>query len=306
MKFAIIGGTGAMGSILGGRLAQTGHNVTLIDVHEPSIAQINTNGLQITDKDGNTDTIQVEATSQPERIGIVDVAIVFVKCFHTEAAVKKALPCIGPNTTVLSLQNGWGNGPLISELLGPERVRLGVTYISGTSLGIGQVKQAGNPIAFIGNPNGAPDPTLNELATAFNAFGLQTTVSDNIVRDIYSKLALNVCTLPTSGILQFQAHMLVEHDSMEKLMAALLHEMVAVAKAQGVPLDFDERWTAITTVLKNAVGGKSSMYQDIEARRQTEIDVINGAIVSMGKKLGIATPYNDAMVWMVKSLQATF
>lgn len=295
-----------MGSILGGRLAQTGHAVTLIDVHEPSIVQINTKGLQITDKEGNTDTIQVEATSQPERVGIVDVAIVFVKCFHTEAAVKKAMPCIGPHTIVLSLQNGWGNGPLISELLGPERVRLGVTYISGTTLGLGQVKQAGNPIAFIGNPNGPADPILNELAKAFNAFGLQTTVSDNIVRDIYAKLALNVCTLPTSGILQFQAHMLVEHDSMEKLMAALLHEMVAVAKAQGVPLDFDERWTAITTVLKNAVGGKSSMYQDIEARRQTEIDVINGAIVSMGKKMGIPTPYNDAMAWMVKSLQATF
>jgi 2-dehydropantoate 2-reductase len=306
MKFAIIGGTGAMGSIIGGRLAQTGHEVHLLDVHEPSILQINTKGLQITDKDGNTDTVRVEATSHPERIGVVDVAVVFVKCFHTEAAINKAMPCIGPDTLVLSLQNGWGNGPLISELLGPERVRLGVTYISGTTLSTGHVKQAGNPIAFIGNPSGPGDSTLHELADAFSAFGLKTTVSDHIIRDIYAKLALNVCTLPTSALLQFKAHQLIEHESMKHLMAELLKEMSAVAVAQNVPFDFDERWQAINSVLTNAVGAKSSMYQDVESRRQTEIEVINGAIVHMGKKLGIPTPYNDAMVCLVKSLQATF
>ena len=98
----------------------------------------------------------------------------------------------------------------------------------------------------------------------------------------------------------------MEHDGTRDLMRGILREGVAVANAQGIPLDYLERWNAITTLLKKAVGGKSSMLQDVEKRRQTEIDVINGAIVAAGRKLGIATPYNESMVWLVKSLEETF
>ncbi|MBX3001820.1 MAG: hypothetical protein KF893_25065, partial [Caldilineaceae bacterium] len=91
-----------------------------------------------------------------------------------------------------------------------------------------------------------------------------------------------------------------------KLMEAILREVVDVAHAQQIDLDYDERWEAITSLLKRAVGGKASMLQDVEARRRTEIDVINGAIVEAGHRFGIPTPTNQAMVWLVKSLEETF
>jgi 2-dehydropantoate 2-reductase len=90
------------------------------------------------------------------------------------------------------------------------------------------------------------------------------------------------------------------------LMRAILREGVAVANAQGIPLEEEERWGVITALLKRAGASKSSMYQDVEQKRRTEIDVINGAIVDAGKRLGIATPHNQTMVWLVKSLEETF
>jgi 2-dehydropantoate 2-reductase len=119
-------------------------------------------------------------------------------------------------------------------------------------------------------------------------------------------LALNVCTLPTAALLRFTADELVKHDGTLELMAALLGEAVAVANAQKIALDFDERWEVITNLLKRAVGGKASMLQDVENRRRTEIDVINGAIVAAGQQLNIPTPHNQAMVWLVKALEETF
>jgi 2-dehydropantoate 2-reductase len=90
------------------------------------------------------------------------------------------------------------------------------------------------------------------------------------------------------------------------MMREILQEVVAVANAQGIPLSFDERWEATTGVLGRAVGGKASMLQDVENKRRTEIDVVNGAIVEAGQRLAIPTPFNQSMVWLVKALEETF
>jgi 2-dehydropantoate 2-reductase len=119
-------------------------------------------------------------------------------------------------------------------------------------------------------------------------------------------LALNVCTLPTSALLRFYAGQLIQHEGTLALMRVLLQEAVAVANAQGIDLNFDERWINITGLLERATGAKASMLQDVENRRRTEIDVINGAIVEAGRRLNIPTPYNETMVWLVKALEETF
>ena len=121
-----------------------------------------------------------------------------------------------------------------------------------------------------------------------------------------SKLALNACTLPTAALLGFFAHELERYDGTKEVMAAILREVVAVAKAQGVGLDYDERWGAIISLLKRAIGAKPSMLQDVEASRRTEIEVINGAIVRAGKSAGVPTPVNETMVAMVGALQSKY
>ena len=143
MKIAIIGGAGAMGGVVGARLAQADLDVTLVDVWREAINTINANGLRIDDKSGESAIVPLHATADPASVGPVDLAIIFVKCYHTEDAVRNAIALIGPNTSVLTLQNGWGNAPRIAAIVGAERLLVGVTYHSGTLLGPGHVQHAG-------------------------------------------------------------------------------------------------------------------------------------------------------------------
>lgn len=306
MKVAVIGGAGAMGSVIGGTLAEGGVDVILLDVFKEAVEAINSRGLQITNKAGETRTVRVRAEADPARVGPVDLALVFVKCYHTENAVRSAMPMIGDNTVVLSLQNGWGNAPRIAGIVGEARVLVGVTYHSATVLGPGQIQHAGQGATFIGELDGRQSDRLKQVVDLFDHAGLETSPSDNILLTIWSKLALNVCTLPTSALLRFYAGQLIQHEGTLELMQALLQETVAVANAQDIGLDFVERWAAITGLLERATGAKASMLQDVENRRRTEIDVINGAIVEAGRRLNIPTPYNQAMVWLVKALEETF
>jgi 2-dehydropantoate 2-reductase len=306
MNIAVVGGAGAMGSALGALLFEAGNNVTLVDVGRGAVDVINADGIRIEEKSGAARTVHVPATTDPATVGTADLMIVFVKCYHTESAVKGAAPLIGPGTVVLSLQNGWGNAPRIASLVGQEKVLAGVTYHSANVLEPGRILHSGRGQTFLGELKGGLSERATRVADVFNRAGIETTATDAVLPEIWKKLALNVCTLPTSALLRFPAHLLVEHDGTMDLMRALLAETADVARAQGIALDEAERWEGITSLLRRAVGGKSSMLQDVEKGRRTEIDVINGAIVEAGKRCGVPTPYNNAMVWMVKALEETF
>ncbi len=296
-----------MGSAVGALLHEAGNAVTLIDVSRPAIDAVQSRGLIIQDKAGQSRTVRMPITDQPASVGVVDLLIVFVKCYHTVEAVKNAMPVIGPGTTVLSLQNGWGNGPRIAELVGRERVVLGVCYHSATVLAPGHVLHAGQGKTFVGELDGAERPRLQSIVETFNAAGIAVEPSAQVIREIWSKLALNVATLPTSSAVRVTADRLLDAPEMQELMKDLLREVVAVARAQDIALDFDERWSAITGLLRKlAPGTKGSMYQDVENRRRTEIDVMCGAIVAAGARLNIPTPCNRAMIGLMKGLERTF
>jgi 2-dehydropantoate 2-reductase len=306
MRIAVLGGGGAMGGLFGGWLQRSGQDVTLIDVSSEAVRAINDGGLWIEEKDGSVAVIPVRATDDPKSVGPVDLIVNFVKSYHTEAAIGAAKPMLGPETSVLTVQNGWGNADRIGEIVGEERVLVGLTYHSGTLLRPGRVKHPGVGMTYLGELDGRESLRLLRAAAALREAGFETTISARILDEIWKKLALNACTLPTAALLRFFAHELVLYDDAKGLMAAILREVVAVAKAQGVALDYDERWKAITELLARAVGGKPSMLQDVEAGRRTEIEVINGAIVEAGRKAAVPTPVNGTMVSVIGALQAKY
>ena len=306
MKIAVLGGGGAMGGLFGGYLARADEDVVLVDASHASVDAIDRDGLAIEEKDGSTTNIRVKASSKPQDVGPVDLIVNFVKCYHTEAAIAAAAPMLGESTPILTLQNGWGNADRIAAVAGRSRVMVGLTYHSGTLLGPGRVKHSGIGMTHIGELDGSRSARLDAAVTAFRMAGIETSSSSRIVDEIWKKLALNVCTLPTAALLHFPAHELIEHQGTLALMEGLLAEVAAVARAQGINLDHAERWQAITGLLKQAIGARASMLQDVEANRQTEIDVVNGASVEAGRRHSLPTPLNDAMVWMVRSLQAKY
>jgi 2-dehydropantoate 2-reductase len=306
MKTVILG-AGAMGSVIGGTLARAGNDVVLIEVAKEIVDAIEQRGLLIEDRAGQKTTVKLQATHDPGEVGLADLLIVFVKCYHTETAVRQAAPLIGPNTVVLSLQNGWGNAALISKLIGPEKVLVGVSYHSAVLLAPGHVLHAGQGPTYLGELDGTISNRVTAVTQFFGTAGIEVMPSANVLTEIWSKLALNAVTLPTSASIRISADNLLQTSEMEGLMRELLAEVIAVARAQEIMLSFEERWDAIRKLLERlAANTKGSMLQDIERRRRTEIDVINGAIVEAGARLGIATPYNRAMLCLIKALEKSF
>lgn len=295
-----------MGGVFGAALAEGGHDVTLVDVAADAVERIRSEGLRVEDKAGATRAARLAATTRPDDLGLLDLVVNFVKCYHTEAAVSAMRPAIGPQTIVLTLQNGWGNAETISGIVGAERVIVGLTYHSATLVAPGHVKHSGTGITHVGEIGGPASDRVRRVVGALQSAGFEAVAADGILAEIWKKLALNAATLPVSALLGFFAHELVEHEGTLAEMRAITEEVARVAAAQNIPLDLEERWEAITSLLKRAVGGKGSMLQDVQARRRTEIDVINGAVVRAGERHGVPTPHNRAMVNMTRALEAAY
>jgi 2-dehydropantoate 2-reductase len=285
-----------MGGILGAALAEGGADVTLVDVSPAIIDQINEHGLVI-ERGGQTRVIAIPATGEPSTIGAVDTVLFFVKCYHSEAAAGLAQPLIGPDTTVVTLQNGWGNGDVLARFFPAERIVIGVTYHSGTSVGPGQVRHTNtsdNP-TYLGPYVGEDATEAEMLATAIRSGGFRADALVGIQTEIWKKLVLNSSALPTSAITRSTAGTLTSSHAMRQLVDGLIHETVAVGRARGFDIDEEERREAVHATLTAAGPGKASMLQDIEANRRTEIDVINGAVVRVADELGLDVPLNRAM-----------
>jgi 2-dehydropantoate 2-reductase len=292
-----------MGGIFGAQLARSGVQTTFLDVSQPLVDHIRSEGLTIVRGDGE-EAVEVNATADPAELAPSDLVIVFVKCFHTEDAVRRAAPAIGPNTTVLSLQNGWGNGETISRLVSPEQLVLGVTYVSGTVVGRGRIGWTGAGPTYIGGYTSNGKDLAAPAAAALTEAGFTVTVADNVRQEIWNKLSLNAATLPTAALTGLTAGSLAGTAPMSDLVDEAAREAVAVARASGYDLDETATIERIHTVLAGAGDGKASMLQDVEAGRRTEVDVITGAVLRGGKEHGVPTPINEALYALITGLES--
>ena len=298
MRIAVVG-AGAMGSIFGARFAQGGHETVLVDVVQSLVDRVNEHGIAIVRDEEETVT-RVPATTDPSSIGVVDAVVFFTKCYHTADAASSARPLVGPETTVASLQNGWGNGEVLAAEYDARRIVLGVTYNSGLVLGPARVRHPVDAATMLGPYDGRDTAAAERLAQAIRDGGLQADVSAEVRTDVWKKLVLNAATLPAAALAGLSAGALTAHPPMHELVSATAREAVAVARALGYEIDPDERVEAIHALLERAAATKGSMLQDFEAGRRTEIDVINGAVVRAATETGVDVPLNGALVALVK------
>ena len=199
MKIAVLG-AGALGCAIGGTLAEAGHELVLINRNTAQVNAINQHGLRMRRADGET-CVRVQAAPSAAGLAPVDLVIVLVKSFHTREAMTAATSLVGPQTVVLSLQNGLGHEDLLAEIVGRDQVLAGKTYVGGVLLAPGQIiaGTAGKE-TLIGELDGRISPRAQAIAEAFNHAGLLTTVSDNIVGVMWDKLLINVATGAVSSI----------------------------------------------------------------------------------------------------------
>lgn len=302
MKIAVVG-AGAMGSIFGARFTQAGLETVLVDVAAPLVEAINADGITIVRGEEET-TTRVPATSDPRTVGVVDVVVFCVKCYHTPSAAELARPLVGADTVVASLQNGWGNGDVLAAVFPPEQIVVGVTYNSGLVQGLARVVHPAEQPTTVGSfaDNGNDGAAL--LAQALNDAGLEAHVVSPVRPEIWKKLILNAATLPTAALTGMNAGALTGCEDTRELVTDTAREAVAVARALGYEIDPQERVDAIHALLTKAGPSKASMLQDFEAGRRTEIDVINGAVLKAADDTGVAVPLNRALVQLVKGWES--
>lgn len=303
MKIAILG-AGALGCAIGSTLSQGGHETWLIDRSAAHVGAMCRDGLLVDDADGSR-YVKVLATTQAAEVGAVDLVVVLVKSFHTDSAMRSALGLIGPDTLVLSLQNGLGHDDVLSEIVGRERVLAGKTYVGGVLRGPGHIQSGvSGKLTYIGELDGQITQRVPAIAEAFNASGLRTTVSDNILGTMWDKLLINVATGAVTGITRLTYGQLYEEPILKQTALAAVAEAMAAAKAAGIKLsmtDAEQAWTLAAEGLSPEF--KTSMLQSIEKGSVTEIDFINGAVVRWGERLGVPTPVNSTLVACIKGIE---
>lgn len=303
MRICVLG-AGALGSALGGVLAEGGADVRLLGrvAHMEAIAQ---DGLTL--REGQRDRkVRLQAHTDAAAIGPVDLVIVLVKSFHTREAVTAARALVGPETTVLSLQNGLGHEDILTEVVGRDRVIAGKTYVGGVMLAPGHVRVGTlGKETLIGELDGTVSARVRQIAAVFEAAGLAITVSTNILGVIWDKLLVNVATGALSGITRLAYGPLYAVPEIESCAVSAVAEAMAVAQAQGVTLttgDAREAWAKAAEGLPPEF--KASMLQSLEKGSATEIDFINGAVVRWGERSGVPTPVNRALVACIKGIEA--
>jgi 2-dehydropantoate 2-reductase len=305
MEITIVG-AGVLGSIFGSLFAQKGFSVTLIEVLTERVRLIDKEGLWMQWPDEKRTHERIAITADVNTVGVQDVVMVAVKGYHTRAAIESALPIIGEDTMVLSVQNGLGNLEVIADTVGPERVVGGITAHSGMPVSMNEVRYVGGlgPLLVIGPFDGVVRPGFEKMVEQFQNAGLDVHATPDINSVIWKKLIANVSTNVVAALTGLTGGTAVQHQPSVSIINALAQELARVAHAKGI--DFAELEDPLAFSLQAFASTKDnrvSMLQDVEAGRPTEIGNLNEVIVSEGKRFNIPTPYNEAVSWLTRGVE---
>ncbi|MDT8308640.1 MAG: ketopantoate reductase family protein, partial [Bacteroidales bacterium] len=229
-----------------------------------------------------------------------------VKSFDTALAAREVLTLVGPDTMVISMQNGLGNVETLAGIVGRDRTVGGMAIFGAVMTGPGSVEVT--VIAsetLIGELDGLPAPRVEAAARMLDGAGIPTLVSDNIMRDIWHKALYNIALNPLSALFQVPYGRIADNPHTRWLVEQMISEAFTVALAEGIDLGLVSPQEFLQILWERKLPPtrehRSSMLQDIVRGRRTEIDYINGAVVRLGEEHGIETPYNSAVVRMVKA-----
>ena len=303
-------GCGAIGSCYASYLVSK-HEVCVLDTYEPVIESIKKNGIlldQCAPGIGNGETISVHpaiATTDPKEIGVVDLLVVFVHYKCLEAAVRNALPMIDDHTMILCLQNGYGNYDEIAKVVPEEQIIIGNTAFGATPIEPGHVRHTGYGATNMGSPK-APIEKVEEVAEAFRIAGLETDVHENVMNAIWHKLSANVAINGVSALLGTPNGFIAKNEYANELAKRLIKEAIEVANASGCTLDYEEELEHAYEVSRATDETISSMVQAVTHQRETEIRIINGAVVKLGQEHGIPTPCNEMILYLVLAKQSLY
>ncbi|GMQ90447.1 MAG: 2-dehydropantoate 2-reductase [Gammaproteobacteria bacterium] len=302
MKIAVMG-SGGVGGYFGARLAAHGYDVTFI-ARGAHLEAIHSHGLAVQSTNGDVHVHPATATDTPSTTGVVDHVLFATKLWDTETAGEAIRPLIGPETAVISLQNGVDAEDRLAATLGREHVMGGLAQISAIITAPGVIRHTGTMAKIVfGELDGDRTPRTEALLAALRESGVDAEISDNIERSIWQKFVFLVAL---SGVTSVTRHALgpVRQDpDTRALLETVMMETVAVARAKGIDIDpglVEDRLSFFDTLPAEMT---SSMHQDLERGNRLELNWLSGTVTRMGREYGVETPAN-AFIYAALKLSA--
>jgi 2-dehydropantoate 2-reductase len=292
---------GAVGGYYGARMAAAGHDVFFIarGAHRDAMLK---NGLRLDSVHGDLHLPKPNVTDDPAKVGPVDIVLFAVKLWDTEKAVEQMRPLLGPNTRVITMQNGVDSYERIAPIVGPERAIPGVTYVATVIASPGVIKQESKFQSIIcGTIDGRADAPLKAFVDAAKAARVDITLSDNIERDRWHKFIFLSATSGATAVTRMPLGPILADPDTRALFYTLMKETLAVGRAKGVTLDAgyaDERMEFADKSVP--VTMKASMANDLDRGNRLELDWLAGQVSRLGKQLKVPTPANDTVYAALK------
>ena len=297
-------GAGAVGCYFGGMLARAHHDVTFIARPE-RVAALNASGLELDCKTFH-ETVKVRASSDLSVLSDADLVLLSVKSLDTERTMADVKSILPSKAVILSLQNGIANIDIASKIVA-NPVYAAVVYVAAGMIGHRTMKHHGRGELLIGDmqESGLGDEqNLKEICKLFEAAGVPCTISPQIKREMWLKFLVNCSFNAISGIGQISYGEMVKSPGIIKLIEEITREFLAIAALENVNITLAEALAANESIATTMVTQISSTAQDLSKGKMTEIDFLNGYIVELGKRHGVATPYNESVHALVKMLES--
>lgn len=304
MRFLIVG-PGALGSVLGASLADAGQDVAFLGRRSPHLEALRDDGLLVTTRSGERKRVRIEATDDPAIAAYADIVVVLVKSKDTVGAMAAIAPHVGRGQTVLTLQNGLGNAERIRAALGTgPRVLPGTTSQAAARVGPGEVIHTGEGPTLIGYSDPDDAPVAAELARVLSDAGWSAAATADIVYWLWRKAAINAAINGLTALAGVANGAIAADPDLLDSAELIAEEAASVARAKGIELGGMRR--AVLETSSATADNRSSMLQDMDARRRTEVDAIHGAILAAGLDAGIDTPVIRVLAALIRARERQF
>ena len=306
MKIAVIG-AGAMGSIYASFLAQNKNEVLAIDLWEEHLNVIRESGLRVSGFSGDKTVKNIKVSNDLNDAKGYELFIIATKASGVGAVASKLSKIASKSSIILTIQNGLGAGERIASFMPTDNILLGVAQGFGAAMvGPGHAHHNNMSMIRIGEMNGGMTSRLETLVKTWCDAGFNAKAFDDIEQLIWEKFVCNVAWSGSCSIFRKTIGQVMESEEMFNIAKGCAIEAKKMGDIKKVNFTFDETVSYITEFGKKLLNSKPSMLQDVEANRLSEIDAINGMVVTLGNQYDIETPYNTAVSSIIKAQEAEY
>jgi 2-dehydropantoate 2-reductase len=306
MKIAVVG-TGAMGSVYAALLGKAGHEVWAIDTWPEHIEAIATSGLSVSGASGTFVVDNLHVGRAPGDAGPCDVWIIATKAWAVDEAAAEIAPLIGPDSVVMAFQNGLGAGERVARHIPPGHILIGIAEGFGSSItDPGHVHHEGMRLIRIGEMNGGMTDRVQRMEQTWLDAGFNVRAFADVTLMIWEKFLCNVTLSAPCAAFDMTVGELMSNPDSWKVALGCTSEAYRLGVAKDIPFSFEDPLRYVTDFAATIPHASPSMRLDHLARRPSEIDVINGMVVTLSRDIGLDAPYNESLCAILRHRESQF